>query len=265
VRVIVVPLLAVLSVWALAPLYLMLKVSISPPAEVMTAHPTLLPHGLTWAHWQALVATGDSLAPLVKSLSTATLVALAAVCVAAPAAHSLARLSVRWRYGILLGLFVFRMLPEVGIALPLAVAFLRWGLLDTVAGLALSHLTLVLPVAAWVLAAAFSAIPREVEEAAALDGCAPWQTLWYVTIRLARPGLVVAWLLSWVFSWEEFVLASYLTLGAKTMPLQVYFYLYQGNWFMTAAAATLMTVPVLLLTGVLQRYIQVSLLAGGGR
>jgi ABC-type glycerol-3-phosphate transport system permease component len=71
--------------------------------------------------------------------------------------------------------------------------------------------------------------------------------------------------LSWVFSWEEFVLASYLTLGAKTMPLQVYFYLYQGNWFLTAAAATLMTVPVLLLTGVLQRYIQVSLLAGGGR
>lgn len=261
----VVPMLALLCGWALAPLYLMLKVSFSPPAEVMTAHPTLLPHGLTWIHWQALLATGEVLAPLAKSLTTASLVALAAVCLAAPAAHSLARLPVRWRYGILLGLFAFRMLPEVSIALPLAVAFLRWGLLDTVVGLALSHLTLVLPVAAWVLAATFSAIPREVEEAAALDGCAPWQTLWYVTIRLARPGLVVAGLLSWVFSWEEFILASYMTLGAKTMPLQVYFYLYQGNWFLTAAAATLTTVPVLVLAGVLQRHLRASLLAGAVR
>lgn len=261
----VVPTLALLCGWALAPLYLMLKVSFSPPAEVMTAHPTLLPHGLTWIHWQALLATGEVLAPLAKSLTTASLVALAAVCLAAPAAHSLARLPVRWRYGILLGLFAFRMLPEVSIALPLAVAFLRWGLLDTVVGLALGHLTLVLPVAAWVLAATFSAIPREVEEAAALDGCSPRQTLWYVTIRLARPGLVVAGLLSWVFSWEEFVLASYLTLGAKTMPLQVYYYLYQGNWFLTAAAATLTTLPVLLLTVVLQRHLRTSLLAGAVR
>jgi multiple sugar transport system permease protein len=86
-----------------------------------------------------------------------------------------------------------------------------------------------------------------------------------VTIRLARPGLVVAGLLAWVFSWEEFILASYLTLGAKTMPLQVYYYLYQGNWFLAAAAATLTTAPVLLLTGMLQRHVQTSLLAGAAR
>jgi trehalose transport system permease protein len=265
VRFAVVPILAALSGWALAPLYFLLKVSFSPPAEVMTAHPTFLPHGLTWDHWRALLATDQVLAPLAKSLTTATLVAMAAVLLAAPAAYSLARLPTRWRYGILLGLFAFRMLPEVSIALPVAVVFLRWGLLDTVVGLAMGHLTLVLPVAAWILTATFVAIPREVEEAAALDGCSSWQTLWYVTIRLARPGLVVAGLLAWVLSWEEFILASYLTLGEKTMPLQVYYYLYQGNWFLTAAAATLMTVPVLLLTGMLQRHVQTSLLAGAVR
>lgn len=257
--------LAALSGWALAPLYLMLKVSFSPPAEVMTAHPTLLPYGLTLEHWRALLATGEVLVPLMKSVVTASVVALAAVLLAAPAAHSLARLPARWRYGILLGLFAVRMLPEVSIALPVAVVFLRWGLLDTVVGLALGHLTLVLPVAAWVLTASFLAIPREVEEAAALDGCSPWQTLWHVTIRLARPGLTVAALLAWVFSWEEFILASYLTLGAKTMPLQVYYYVYQGNWFLTAAAATLMTAPVLLLAGMLQRHLQTSLLSGAVR
>ncbi|MBI3086049.1 MAG: carbohydrate ABC transporter permease [candidate division NC10 bacterium] len=258
-------LLAGLACWAVGPLYLMLKVSVSPPGEVMTARPTLLPHGLTLEHWRGLLEAGQVLPPLGKSLVTAGLVAAAALLLAAPAAYNLARLPARWRYGILLGLFLVRMLPEVSIALPVAVVFLRWGLMDSVTGLVLAHLTLVLPVVAWVLTTTFLAIPREVEEAAALDGCSAWQTLWRVTLRLAVPGLVVAGLLAWLFSWEEFLLATYLTLGAKTMPLQVYYYLYQGNWFLTAAAATLMTAPVLLLTGLLQRHLRATWLAGAVR
>ncbi|MBI2114669.1 MAG: carbohydrate ABC transporter permease [candidate division NC10 bacterium] len=258
-------LLAGLACWAVGPLYLMLKVSVSPPGEVMTARPTLLPHGLTLEHWRGLLDAGQVLPPLGKSLVTAGLVAAAALLLAAPAAYNLARLPARWRYGILLGLFLVRMLPEVSIALPVAVVFLRWGLMDSVTGLVLAHLTLVLPVVAWVLTTTFLAIPREVEEAAALDGCSAWQTLWRVTLRLAVPGLVVAGLLAWLFSWEEFLLATYLTLGAKTMPLQVYYYLYQGNWFLTAAAATLMTAPVLLLTGLLQRHLRATWLAGAVR
>ncbi|MBI2164043.1 MAG: carbohydrate ABC transporter permease [candidate division NC10 bacterium] len=258
-------LLAGLACWAVGPLYLMLKVSVSAPGEVMTARPTLLPHGLTLEHWRGLLDAGQVLPPLGKSLVTAGLVAAAALLLAAPAAYNLARLPARWRYGILLGLFLVRMLPEVSIALPVAVVFLRWGLMDSVTGLVLAHLTLVLPVVAWVLTTTFLAIPREVEEAAALDGCSAWQTLWRVTLRLAVPGLVVAGLLAWLFSWEEFLLATYLTLGAKTMPLQVYYYLYQGNWFLTAAAATLMTAPVLLLTGLLQRHLRATWLAGAVR
>jgi multiple sugar transport system permease protein len=257
--------LALAAAWAVGPLYLLVKVSLAPPGEVMTAHPTLLPHGLTLAHWRHLFAAGQVTAPLVKSLLTASLVALAALALAAPAAYTLARLPARWRYGILLGLFACRMLPEVSLALPIAVVFLRWGLLDTIPGLALSHLTLVLPVAAWVLTTSFLTIPHEIEEAAALDGCSAWQTLWRVTLRLALPGLVVAGLLAWLFSWEEFVLATYLTLGAKTMPLQVYYYLYQGNWFLTAACAALMTAPVLGLTALLQRHLRGTSLVGSLR
>jgi ABC-type glycerol-3-phosphate transport system permease component len=257
--------LVLATLWATGPLYLLVKVSLSPPAEVMTAHPTLLPHGITLEHWRRLIASGQVTAPLVKSLITASVVALVALALAAPAAYTLARLPARWRYGILLGLFLFRMLPEVSVALPIAVVFLRWGLLDTIPGLALPHVALVLPVVAWVLTTTFLTIPREIEEAAAIDGCSAWQTLWRVTLRLAAPGLVVAGLLSWLFSWEEFVLASYLTLGAKTMPLQVYYYLYQGNWFLTAACAAVMTAPVLLLSGLLQRHLRGTSLAGAIR
>jgi trehalose transport system permease protein len=257
--------LATMLLFATGPLYLLLKVSVSPPAEVMTAHPTLVPHGVTWRHWQRVLNSGQMVAPLRKSLVVASGVALLALALAAPAAYSLAQLPQHWRYGILLGLFLCRMLPEVSIAMPIAVVFLRWGLMDTHLGLVLAHLTMVLPVAAWVLTTTFGTIPRQVEEAAALDGCGMVQTLVRIVLPLALPGLVVGGLLAWLFSWEEFVLATYLTLGEKTMPLQVYYYLYQGNWFVTAVAATLMTLPVLILSAFLQRYLQETSLAGAAR
>jgi trehalose transport system permease protein len=251
--------------FAIGPLYLLLKVSVSPPAEVMTAHPTLTPHSVTWRHWQRVLKSGQIVAPLRKSLVVASGVAVLALALAAPAAYTLVQLSPRWRYGILLGFFLCRMLPEVSIAMPIAVVFLRWGLMDTHTGLVLAHLTMVLPVVAWILTTTFGTIPREVEEAAALDGCGTLQTLGRIVLPLALPGLVVGGLLAWLFSWEEFVLATYLTLGEKTMPLQVYYYLYQGNWFVTAVAATLMTLPVLVLSAFLQRYLHETSLTGAVR
>lgn len=251
--------------FALGPLYLLLKISLSPPGEVMTAHPTLLLHSVTGQHWRRVLSSGRIADPMRLSLTVASSVAVVALAFAAPAAYSLAHLSERWRYGLLLGLFLCRMLPEVSIAMPIAVAFLRWGLMDTATGLILTHVTMVLPITAWVLTTTFSTVPQEVEEAAALDGCGPWQTLLRVILPLALPGLVVGGLLAWLFSWEEFVLATYLTLGRKTMPLQVYYYLYQGNWFVTAVAAVVMTLPVLVLSGWLQRYLRTTNLTGAFR
>ena len=208
--------------FAMGPLYLLLKVSVSPPAEIMTPHPTLVPHEITWQHWWHVLQSGQMAAPLRKSLLVASTVAVCALLLTAPAAYSLAQLSPHWRYGILLGVFLCRMLPEVSIAMPIAVIFLRWGLMDIHTGLVLAHLTMVLPVAAWVLTTTFSTIPREVEEAAALDGCGTLQTLVRIILPLALPGLVVAALLAWLFSWEEFILATYLTLGERTIPICAY-------------------------------------------
>ncbi len=255
----------IMLLFALGPLYLLLKISVSPPGEVMTAHPTLLLHSMTGQHWQRVLDSGQIAAPMRLSLTVASGVALVALLLAAPAAYSLAQLPAHWRYGLLLGIFLCRMLPEVSIALPITVVFLQWGLMDTVTGLVLAHVTMVLPVTVWILTTTFNTVPREVEEAAALDGCSPWQTLVRVVLPLALPGVVVGGLLAWLFSWEEFVLATYLTLGRKTMPLQVYYYLYQGNWFVTAVAAVVMTVPVLVLSGWLQRYLRTTNLTGAFR
>jgi trehalose transport system permease protein len=257
--------LAVMLLFAIGPLYSLVKISLSPPAEVMTAHPTLVPQHLTGQHWKGVLDGGQLTRPLLKSLIVATGVAVLSLALSAPAAYSLAHVSPRWRYGLLLGLFLCRMLPEVSIALPIAVVFLRWGLMDTHLSLILSHLTLVLPVTVWILTTTFSTIPYDVEEAAALDGCNAWQTLLRVVLPLALPGIAVGSLLAWLFSWEEFVLSTYLTLSEKTMPLQVYYYLYQGNWFVTAVAATLMTLPVIVISAFLQRYLRETNLSGAIR
>lgn len=254
--------LVVMVLFAIGPLYLLIKISLSPPAEVLTAHPTFVPHGVTGRHWRRVLSSGQVVAPMRKSLLVASTVTILALALGAPAAYSLIQLPLRRRYGILLGLFLCRMLPEVSIAMPVAAVFIRWGLIDTIAGLVLAHLTMVLPVVAWVLTTTFATIPRQVEEAAALDGCGAWQTLLRIIFPLALPGLLVGGLLAWLFSWEEFVLATYLTLGDKTMPLQVYYYLYQGNAFITAVAATLMALPVLLLSIILQHYLRETNLAG---
>ena len=259
------PFLLVMVLFAAAPLYGLLKISLSPPAEVMTAHPTLVPHGLTWRHWQRVLDNGQVGAPLRKSLLVASGVTALALLLAGPAAYSLAQLPRRWRYGVLTSLFLCRMLPEVSVAMPIAVVFLRWGLLDTALGLTLAHLPMALPVAAWILTTAFGNIPRDVEEAAALEGCNLWRILAYVVMPLALPSVIVATLLVWLLSWEEFVLATYLTLGDKTLPLQVHYYLYQGNAFVTAVAAVIMTAPVLLLSALLQRFVQETSLAGAVR
>jgi ABC-type glycerol-3-phosphate transport system permease component len=137
----------------------------------MTPRPLLLPYAVTWRFWERVLASGQITAPLWKSLGVASGVALLALTFAGPAAYSLAQLPVRWRYGVLLSLLLCRMLPEVSVALPIAVIFLRWGLLDTALGLILAHLTMALQVAVWVLTTTFSSIPREVQEAAAVDGC----------------------------------------------------------------------------------------------
>src|SRR5262249_19221533 len=92
--------LLVLICAAAGPLYLLRKVSVSPPAEVMTPHPLLLPHAVTWRFWQRVLESGQISAPLWKSLSVASGVALLALVFASPAAYSLAQLPLRWRYGV---------------------------------------------------------------------------------------------------------------------------------------------------------------------
>ena len=253
---------AMFVVMTLLPLLVLLKVSISAPPDIMTARPPFLIYNATLDHWRAVLNPATLYAPARHSLVVATGTAVLAVLIAAPAAYVISRMSRTWRYGLILGLLFTQMFPDVGIAMPVAITFLRLGLNDTDLGLMLAHLVPTLPFVAWILVGTFEMIPREVEEAAFVDGNSKVGTLFRIVMPLAAPGIAVAALFAWLKSWTDLVYAIYLFLGERTLPLMTFYYSNRGSVFDTATFAVLLTIPVMLVTLALQRYVTAGTLSG---
>ncbi|MDP8923983.1 MAG: carbohydrate ABC transporter permease [Chloroflexota bacterium] len=244
------------------PLLVLLKVSISAPQDIMTARPPFLIYNPTLDHWRDILRPETLFNPARHSLTVATGTAVLAVLIAAPAAYVISRLPRGWRYGTILGLLFTRMFPDVAIAMPISIQFLRLGLNDTDLGLILAHLVPNLPFVAWILVGTFETIPRELEEASAVDGNGRLGTLARVVMPLAAPGIAVAALFAWLASWNDLVYAIYLFLAERTLPLMTYYYSNRGSVFDTATFAVLLTIPVMIVTLFLQRYVEAGTLSG---
>ena len=256
------PIMALAIALVIIPVYILFKVSVSVPRELLTQHPTFWIHQPTFKHWAAVLNSPELWGPLAKSLEVATLTTIFGVIIAAPAAYVIARLPRKIRYTTILALLFSRMFPDVLIALPVAVTFIKAGLMDTVLGLVLAHLIGNLPFLAWILVGTFETIPRALEEAASVDGCSRLGSLVRVIFPAALPGIMVGAMFVWLNSWNEFTYATYLSSVNKTLPLQTYFYQAKGSWFDSAAYATVLTIPVVAITFFLQKYLVSGSLSG---
>ena len=115
---------------------------------------------------------------------------------------------------------------------------------------------------AWILVSTFSGIPKDLDEAAYIDGAGKFSTLLRVIFPVAAQGIAVAGMYVWLNSWNEFTYALYLSLSTKTLPLMVYYYIERGGMFQTAAYATILAIPVIAVTFILQRYLKSDYLSG---
>lgn len=244
------------------PLYIIVKVSFGTPEEILTQHPTLLPHTFTLEHWKNVLSSGNLWDSFSKSLIVATATMAIAILVVAPASYAISRLNKKIKYAYVMTLFFTKMFPTVGIALPISIRFLKWNLLDTNIGLIMAHLIGQLPFMAWILVSTFSAIPKDLEEASQIDGAGKFRTLLYVIFPVAAQGIAVSGLYVWLNSWNEFTYALYLSLTTKTLPLGVYYYVQRGGFFQQAAYATILAIPVIIITFILQRYLKSDYLSG---
>lgn len=246
----------------LFPVYLIFLVSFAPGSALFGERPPLVITSLTLQWWERVIEGGQLVAPLIKSLTVATLTTLLAILIAAPAAYVISRLRPALAYTIVLILLVTRMFPEFTIGISVATWFARFGLTDTYLGLILAHLIGSLPFIAWILVGTFETVPRDLEEAAQIDGASKLGTLVRVVFPLAAPGIAVASLFVWLYSWNEFLYARLLTTNQNTLPLQVFQAIDRGTLQQMATVAAVLTLPILLVVYFLQRYLRPGALTG---
>jgi len=204
---------------------------------------------------------------LLTSLLVATVSTIIVLVVATLAAYSLHRM--RWS-GVIVAAFLgwmlaFHVIPVITLVGPWYLAFKTLGLYDTKLALILTHVTINLPMAVWLMLSFFKSLPPEIEEAALVDGCHSLSAFWKVTLPLVRPGLIATGVLSFIFSWNEFTIALNLTSQANaTVPVIVSKFSndYEVLHAQMAAASILATLPALLLMFVGQRFIIAGLTLG---
>ncbi|MGH2811632.1 MAG: carbohydrate ABC transporter permease [Actinomycetota bacterium] len=263
------PLKIALPVWVfvsllivLFPVYLVFMVSVAPGSALFGERRALFVTDPTLRFWQQVIEQGDLWEPLIKSLTVASVTTLVAIVIAAPAAYVVSRMPVAVRYTVVIGLLVTRMFPEFAIGVSVATRFAKLGLVDSYFGLILAHLIGSLPFIAWILVGTFETIPRDLEEAAQIDGASKMGTLLKVVFPLAAGGIAVASLFVWLYSWNEFLYARLLTTNENTLPLQVFQAIDRGSEQQMATVAAVLTLPILIVVYFLQRYLKPGALAG---
>jgi multiple sugar transport system permease protein len=183
------------------------------------------------------------------------------------AAYSLSRLRWnRWIAGAFLGwTLVFNMISPLTLVGPWYLIFREIGLTQTLAGLILAHITLHLPMTIWMMMAYFNEVPREIEDAARVDGCNRIDVFWRICLPLVTPGLIAAGVLAFVFSWNEFAVALNLTSRATaTVPVAIARFAqeYEVQYGQMAASSIVSTIPALILMFFGQRFVVQGLTMG---
>jgi multiple sugar transport system permease protein len=182
-----------------------------------------------------------------------------------PAAYALARAPIKGRQHIAFTFLSFRFAPELAVILPLYLIYRQVGLYDTYPGLILVHQLIALPLVIWIMLGFFQEIPSEIEDAARVDGANVWQTLLYVVLPMARPGIASALIIAFIFSWNNLIFGLVLA-GGNTQPvtmgvLQTMTF-DQIKWGWMAAAAIIAAVPGMVLAIYLQRHLVRGLTMG---
>jgi len=254
-------------VWSLFPFVWEMITSFEPDRDLSQFAPHWLPvPGGTLQHYRNVFVAKNFGPYIVNSVIVDVSATAVALVFAGLAAYSIARLPLPGK-GVVLGLVLaVSMFPQISIVTPLYEIMTKLHLLDTYQGLSGVYIGLSLPLMVYILWGHFRAIPREIDEAAKIDGAGPLRTLWSVIIPVALPGVVPAALLGFIASWNELLLAlSFTTSPAhQTIPVGIANFtgLYSIPWGDIAAASVVVTLPLVVLVLIFQKRIVEGVTAG---
>lgn len=244
-----------------------LLTSLKTEAELVSKPITYLPRQATLVNFVQAFTDQPLHVFLGNSFAVALMSTVASLLVASLAAYAIARLNLRRRQLILTCIVASSMFPLVTLLVPIFETMRNLDLLNTYTALVLPYTVLNLPVCTLVLVGFFQSIPKDLENAAMIDGCTRMGALWHVVMPLAAPGVFTAGILAFVNAWDEFLLALSLNSAASMRTVPVGIALYQGEytfpWPVISAALIVAIVPVAVLIAVFQERVVGGLTQGG--
>jgi ABC-type glycerol-3-phosphate transport system permease component len=261
--------LAILMIWTLAPFLVTFSVSFKQRAAVF-ADPGLIPSNPNLEAYREVLSSESFTTSLVNSLIVGAGTTLLTLAIGVPAAYAFARFRFRGRHLLLLFTLLPRLVPSLGLMVPIYRLAVAAGLLDKRLTLVIVYTGMLLPLAVWLMVGFFQQIPREIEEAANVDGASLWGRLRYIVAPLAAPAMITIGVLAFREAWNEFTLVLVLTStpGNRTLPFELY--LMQGIEgianFPGEAAFTILTIlPFVLVYTRIERYVVAGLTTGSSK
>ena len=245
--------------------------SLRPTVEIMAKPPVWIPQNLSLDAYVAMFSgIGRGGIPVIEYFRNSLIVSLTstaiAIAIGLAGGYAFARFRFRGKTGTFLGLMLTRTVPGIALSLPLFFVYARLGIIDTHFGLILAYVALNVPFTVWLIDGFFRQVPRDLAEAAQIDGCTRWQAFWQVEFPLAGPGVASAAIFAFLTSWNEFALASQLTrsVNSKTLPVGLLDYTaeFTIDWRGMCALAVVMIVPALTLTFIVQKHLVSGLTSG---
>lgn len=257
---------ALITAAFLLPVYWMVNTSLTEPDRILGESPRWVPAPATTENYSRALADETLLRALLNSLVISCGVVALTLLLGVPLAYALARIPMRGSGTMVLALLVAQLPPSIVLAAPLFILERRAGLDDTYAGLIAADTTLTLPFAVIVLRPVLRGVPRELEEAALVDGCGPVGVLLRVVLPIMVPGLVAVAGLAFLIGWGEFVFGLTLAARPAVQPVTVLLNAFVGQhgtaWGALMATATLISIPVVCVFAIFQRFIVGGLTTG---
>jgi multiple sugar transport system permease protein len=259
-------LLAVVTGLLLFPFYWTLLTSLQPRGAIYKTHPSLLPEAFRWQSYLEIFQLRPFDLWLQNSLLIAAGTTALSMALGIPAAYSLARFAYQGKRSLGMVVLITQMLPASLIVVPIYLAFLRFGLLESKIGVILAHASMTLPYAIWMLRGFFETIPMEVLEAAMVDGCSRLRAMLRISLPLAVPGIVGAGLYVFETSWNEYLFARTFISRGENMVVSVGISTFIGEytvfWHQIMAAAVISALPAFIIFFVFQRFLVQGLSSG---
>ncbi len=245
--------------------------SLRPTVEIMAKPPVWIPRNVSLDAYVAMFSgVGQGGIPVLDYFRNSLIISVTstviALCIGMAGGYAFARYRFRGKTSIFLGFMLTRTVPGIALSLPLFFVYARLGIIDTHFGLILAYVALNVPFTVWLIDGFFRQVPRDLAEAAQIDGCTRWQAFWRVEFPLARPGIASAGIFAFLISWNEFALASQLTrsTNSKTLPVGLLDYTaeFTIDWRGMCALAVVMIIPALTLTFIVQKHLVSGLTSG---